>query len=307
MTDTTIAAGGQVGRSLPRLEARAKVTGRAEYVHGMRLPGMLYGKIFRSTVAHGRIKRIDTSAAKQVPGVYRVVTADDVRKVIPDPYYGPAFHDQPILAIEKVRFVGEPVAVVLAADPHVAEAATHEIVAEYEELPAVYDEVEAMTSPVHVHEELRPAGSFADLKHLKGRKGTNIALDFKLRRGDVDKAFASAAHVFEHTFRTQKCLHLAFEPFASIADARESSVTIYTSSQGPSFVRSEIARLLRWPENRVRIKVPFVGGGYGSKLYIKLEALAAALSLLVRRPVKIALTMEEQFYQITKHPSTLRI
>jgi CO/xanthine dehydrogenase Mo-binding subunit len=174
-------------------------------------------------------------------------------------------------------------------------------------LPAVYDEVEAMTSSVHVHDELKPAGSFADLKHLKGRKATNLALDAKLRRGDVDKAFADAVHVFEHTFRTQKCVHLAFEPFASIADARETSVTIHTGSQGPSFVRSEIARLLGWPENRVRIKVPFLGGGYGSKLYIKLEALVTALSLIARRPVKIALTMEEQFYQITKHPSTLRI
>lgn len=299
-------AGGQLGRSLPRLEARDKVTGRAEYTHTMRLPGMLHGKIFRATVAHGRIKSIDLSAARAMPGVYRVVTADDIRTVIPDPYYGPAFHDQPILAIDKVRFVGEPVAVVLAADPHVAEAATHAIVAEYEELPAVYDEVEAMTSPVYVHEELKPAGAFADLKHLTGRKGTNVALDAKLRRGDVEAAFAAAAHVFEHEFRTQKCLHLAFEPFASIADARETSVTIHTSSQGPSFVRSEIARLLGWPENRVRIKVPFVGGGYGSKLYVKLEALVTALSLLVRRPVKIALTMEEQFYQITKHPATLR-
>ena len=304
---TTTTAGGQVGRSLPRLEARDKVSGRAEYTHTMRLPGMLHGKIFRSTVAHGRIKSIDTSAAKKIPGVYRVVTADDIRKVIPDPYYGPAFHDQPILAIDKVRFVGEPVAVVVAADPHVAEAAAQEIVAEYEELPAVYDEVEAMTSQVFVHDELKPAGSFADLKHLKGRKATNLALDAKLRRGDVDKAFAEAVHVFEHTFRTQKCLHLAFEPFASIADARDESVTIYTGSQGPSFIRSEIARLLRWPENRVRIKVPFLGGGYGSKIYIKLEALVTALSLIVRRPVKIALTMEEQFYQITKHPSTLRI
>jgi CO/xanthine dehydrogenase Mo-binding subunit len=307
MDSTTTTAGGQVGRSLPRLEARDKVTGRAEYTHTMRLPGMLYGKIFRSTVAHGRIKSIDTSAANKIPGVYRVVTADDILKVIPDPYYGPAFHDQPILAIDKVRFVGEPVAVVLAADPHVAEAAAQEIVAEYEELPAVYDEVEAMTSQVFVHDELKPAGSFADLKHLKGRKATNLALDAKLRRGDVDKAFAEAVHVFEHTFRTQKCVHLAFEPFASIADARDESVTIYTGSQGPSFVRSEIARLLGWPENRVRIKVPFLGGGYGSKLYIKLEALVTALSLIARRPVKIALTMEEQFYQITKHPSTFRI
>jgi CO/xanthine dehydrogenase Mo-binding subunit len=304
---TTTRAGGQIGRSLPRLEAREKVTGRAEYTHTMRLPGMLTGKIFRSTMAHGRIRSIDTRAAAAFPGVHRVVTAEDIRTVVPDPYYGPAFHDQPILATEKVRFVGEPVAVVLARDPHVAEAAAAEIIAEYEELPAVYDEVEAMTSAITVHEQLRPAGSFADLKHLKGRKGTNLALDARLRRGDVEAAFASAAHVFEHTFRTQKCLHLAFEPFASIADARDGRITIITSSQGPSFLRSEIARLLGWPENRVRIKVPFVGGGYGSKLYVKLEALVAALSLIVRRPVKIALTMEEQFYQITKHPSTLRI
>src|SRR5438034_217489 len=274
--------GGQIGRSLPRLEARDKVTGRAEYTHTMRLPGMLYGKSFRSTVAHGRIKSIDTRAAKAVPGVHRVVTSEDVRKVIPSPYYGPAFHDQPILAIDKVHFVGEPVAVVLAADPHVAEEPAQLVVDEYEELPAVFDEVEAADNKTLVHEELKPAGTFADLKHLKGRKGTNIALDFKLRRGDVDKAFAEAAHVFGHTFHTQKVLHLPLEPFASIADWNERGVTIYTGSQGPSFVRTEIARLLGWPENRVRIKVPYLGGGFGAKLYIKMEALATALSMIAR-------------------------
>src|SRR6266540_6733744 len=299
--------GGQIGRSLPRIEARDKVTGRAEYTHTMRLPGMLHAKIFRSTVAHGRIKSIDTSAATKVPGVSRVITAEDVRKVIPSPYYGPAFHDQPILAIDKVHFVGEPVAVVLAADPHVAEEAAQLIVAEYEELPAVFDEVEAADNKTLVHEELKPAGTFADLKHLKGRKGTNIALDFKLRRGDVDKAFADAAHVFEHTFRTQKVLHVALEPYASIADWKDTGITIYSATQGPSFVRTEIARLLGWPENRVRIKVPYLGGGFGGKLYIKLEALVTALSMIARRPVKVALTMEEQFYTITKHPSTFRI
>jgi len=304
---TGATVGSQIGRSLPRLEARDKVTGRAEYTHTMRLPGMLHAKIFRSTVAHGRIKSIDTSAAKKVPGVYRVVTSEDIRKVIPEPYYGPAFHDQPILAIDKVHYVGEPVAVVLAADPHVAEEAMQLIVAEYAELPAIFDEVEATQNKILVHEELKPAGTFADLKHLKGRKGTNVALDFKLRRGDVDKAFAEAAHVFEHTFRTQKVLHLALEPFASIADWKESGVTLYSASQGPSFVRTEIARLLGWPENRVRIKVPYLGGGFGAKLYIKMEALATALSMIVRRPVKVALTMEEQFYTITRHPSTFRI
>ena len=303
----TIAIGTQVGRSLPRIEAREKVTGRAEYTHIMQVPGMLHARIFRSTVAHGRIKAVDVSGARQLPGVFAVYTSEDVRKVIPDPYYGPAFHDQPILAIDKVHYVGEPVAVVLAGDPHVAEQAVQQIVADYEELPAVFDEVEAAENKILVHDELKPAGTFADLKHLKGRKGTNIALDFRLRRGDVDRAFASAAHVFEHTFRTQKVLHLALEPFASIADYRDDGVTIHSSAQGPSFVRTEIARLLGWPENRVRVKVPYLGGGYGGKLYIKMEALAVALSMLARRPVKIALTMEEQFYTITKHPSTFRI
>src|ERR1700690_3581686 len=228
----------QVGRDIPRLEVRAKVTGRADYTHNLRLPGMLYGKVFRATVPHGRIRSIDTQAARELPGVHRVITGEDIKKLIPEPYYGPAFHDQPILAMDKVRFVGEPVAVVIAADPHVAEAAVQAITAEYEELEPVYDEVEAMTSASHVHDELKPAGSFADLKHLKGIKDTNLALQAKTRRGNVDKAFAAAAHVFEHEFRTQKCLHVPFEPFCSIADYKESRLRIYSGAQEPSFVRS---------------------------------------------------------------------
>jgi CO/xanthine dehydrogenase Mo-binding subunit len=297
----------QVGRNIPRLEVRAKVTGRADYTHHLRLPGMLYGKVFRSTVPHGRIVRIATEAAKNLPGVYRVVTGADIQKLIPEPYYGPAFHDQPILALDKVRHVGEPVAVVLASDPHVAEQAVQLIAAEYEELPAIYDEVAAMQPDILVHDVLKPAGTFADLKHLKGRGGTNVALDYHLRRGDADAAMAKADHVFAHTFKTQQCLHLAFEPFVSIAEPADNKLTIYTANQSPSFVRIEIARLFGWPENRVRVKVPYLGGGFGGKLYIKLEALVSALAMLVRRPVKIALTMEEQFYMITKHPTTFRI
>jgi CO/xanthine dehydrogenase Mo-binding subunit len=297
----------EIGRELPRLEARAKVTGRAEYTHKLRLPGMLYGKVFRSTVPHGRIRRLDTEAARALEGVHRVVTGEDIRKLIPEPYYGPAFHDQPILALDKVRHVGEPVAVALAADPHVAERAVQLIAAEYDELPAVYDEVAAMEPKVVVHDMLKPAGTFADLKHLKGRTGTNVALDYHLRRGDPDQAFKTAAHVAEHTFKTQQCLHVPFEPFVALAEPADDALVIHTSNQTPSFVRTEIARLLGWPENRVRVKVPHLGGGFGAKVYVKLEALVAALALIVRRPVKIALAMEEQFYVITKHPTTFRI
>jgi CO/xanthine dehydrogenase Mo-binding subunit len=298
---------GQVGRSVPRLESWLKVTGKAEYVHNLRLPGMLYGKIFRSSVAHGRIKRLDASAARAVAGVHSVVTAAEVKALVPDPYYGPAFHDQPVLAIDKVRYVGEPVAVVLASDPHVAEEAVHLIQAEYEALPAVYDEVEAVSSKAIVHDVLRPAGTFPDLKHLKDRRGTNVALDFHLRRGDAKAAFAGADRVVQHRFRTQQVMHTPLEPLVSVAESTGDSITIHTASQSPSFVRIEIARLLGWPENRVRVRVPFLGGGFGAKLYIKLEALVAVLSLISRKPVKVSLTMEEQFFTITKHASTFDI
>jgi CO/xanthine dehydrogenase Mo-binding subunit len=296
-----------VGRSIPRVEARAKVTGRAEYTHNLRLPGMLYAKAHRSTLAHGRIRGIDASAALAMPGVYAVYTAADIMKRVPDPHYGPAFHDQPVLAVDKVRHVGEPVALVLAEDPHVAEAAAQAISVDYEELPAVFDEIEAMTSKAVVHEVLKPAGTFPDLKHLKDKRDTNIALDFRLRRGDPQRAFAEADHVFEHTFRTQQVLHVPLEPFVTVADPQPERLVIHTASQSPSFVRIEIARLLGWPESRVRVRVPYLGGGFGAKLYIKTEALAAVAALLAGRPVKLALTMEEQFYQITKHAATLRI
>jgi CO/xanthine dehydrogenase Mo-binding subunit len=296
-----------IGQSIPRLESNDKATGRAEYIHTMRLPGMLHAKVFRSDTPHGRILSIDTAEAAALPGVHGVYKGEDILKVMPVPYYGPAFHDQPILALEKVRYVGEPVAVVLAEDPHIAEEAAQLIYAEYEELPAVYDEVEAMTSDAIVHEELKPAGMFPDLKHLVGRRDTNVALDYHLRRGETEGAFADAAHVFEHTFRTQQTMHTPLEPMATLAEQREGRLILHSSSQSPSFVRIEIARLLGCPENKVRVRVPFLGGGFGAKVYIKTEALAAALALLANRPIKYAQTMEEQFYTISKHPSTFRI
>jgi len=296
-----------IGQSIPRLESNDKATGRAEYIHTMRLPGMLHAKVFRSDTPHGRILSIDTADAAAVSGVFGVYTGEDILKVMPVPYYGPAFHDQPILALEKVRYVGEPVAVVLAEDPHIAEEAAQLIYADYEELPAVYDEIEAMTSEATVHEELKPAGMFPDLKHLVGRRDTNVALDYHLRRGETEGAFADAAHVFEHTFRTQQTMHTPLEPMATLAEQREGRLILHSSSQSPSFVRIEIARLLGWPENKVRVRVPFLGGGFGAKVYIKTEALAAALALLANRPIKYAQTMEEQFYTISKHPSTFRI
>src|SRR5476649_1423160 len=124
----------EVSRSVPRLEGVQKVTGAVEYIHHLRLPGMLYGKIVRSTVAHANIVSIDAAEACALPGVHAVITGEDVLKIVPSPYYGPAFHDQPVLAIGKVHHVGEPVAVVLATDPHVADDGADLVVIEYDEL-----------------------------------------------------------------------------------------------------------------------------------------------------------------------------
>ena len=297
-----------VGQSVSRLEGRAKVTGSVEYIHHLRLPGMLYGKIHRSALAHGRIVGIDASAALALEGVHAVITIQDVMTLVPNPYYGPAFHDQPILAHGKVRHVGEPVAVALATDPHIAEEAADLIQVEYEPLDAVFDEIAAARpdAPV-IHDVLKPAGMFTDLKHLGGRSGTNVALDARVRRGDVAKGFAEADRIFEHTFRTGKVTHATFEPLVSLAEKNGDGITIHTASQSPSFVRAEVSRLLGWAENRVRVRTAFLGGGFGAKLYIKLEALVAVCALLAGKPVRIALSMDEQFYTITKHGATVRI
>jgi len=299
----------EVSRSVPRLEGVQKVTGTVEYIHHLRLPGMLYGKIVRSTVPHARIVSIDTAEARELPGVHAVITGDDVMKLVPNPYYGPAFHDQPVLAIGKVHHVGEPIAVVLASDPHVAEEGADLVYVEYDELEPVFDEVRAAQpdAPI-VHEILKPAGTFADLKHLQGKRDTNIALDAQVRHGDAAAGFAQADRIFEDTFTSGQVMHTPLEPMVTIAETRTGhELTIHTASQSPSFVRMEVARMLGWPENKIRVRAAFLGGGFGAKLYIKLEALVAVCALLVRRPVRIGLTMDEQFYTITKHGTTVRM
>ena len=225
--NATLSPEPQIGRRLDRLESVAKVTGAADYTHNLELPRMLHAKVVRSPHAHARILGIDTREAAAMPGVVHVVTAREVMRLIPDPHYGPAFHDQPILAIEKVRHVGEPVAVVLANDPHAAEAAAGLVNVDYEVLPAVFDEVEAAASKVLVHDALKPAGTFPDLKHLAGRKGTNVALDYHLRHGDADKAFAEAAHVFDHTFKTQQVMHVPMEPMVTVAEPQDGGLLIH--------------------------------------------------------------------------------
>lgn len=300
----------QVGRSVPRLESEAKVTGTVEYIHNFGLHGMLYGVIVRSVLPSARIVSIDTSAALAIDGVRMVVTAEDVRKVTVVDYVGPAFHDQPVLAIDKVCFVGEPVACVLAETKVAALAGADLVEVVYEELPAVFDELEAAQkgSPL-VHENVEASSMFADLKNLEDHAGTNVILEYKLRHGDVDAAMAKADHVFEHTFRSPASVHATMEPFIAVAEPAgdNGEVVVHSATQNPSIIQVELARLFGVDENRIRVRTAFLGGGFGAKLYPKLEPLVAVCAKLARRPVHIGLTMDEGFVTLTRHAATVTL
>ena len=166
-----------------------------------------------------------------------------------------------------------------------------------------------MTSKAIVHDELKPAGTFPDLKHLQGQARTPTSRSISIcGAATPTKALPSAdQRVRAHASAPSRCCTCRSSRSSRSPSATESALTIHTASQSPSFVRIEIARLLGWPENRVRVSVPFLGGGFGAKLYIKLEALVAVLSLLVRAAGEDLADMEEQFYTITKHASTFRI
>lgn len=293
-----------VGKAVPRLDGLKKVTGRPIYTGDIEMPGMLHGAILRSTYPHARVLRVDKTRAERVPGVVAVVSGADVANTPGiDPWFGPVFRDQAILAIDKVRYIGDPVAAVVAADREAAEEALELIEVEYEPLPAVFDPVEAARdgAPL-VHEVLKPSRAFADMAHVAATGGTNICYHLKLRKGDVDAAFARADFVLEDTYVSPPAQHAPLEPHVTLAYIDEDDrINIWSATQSPSFIRTDIAAIFRVPLNQVRVRVPYLGAGYGAKLYDKLEPLTTYLAYITRRPVRIVLTRPEEFLTITKH------
>lgn len=291
------------------LDAFERVTGRVPYTIDIRLPGMLHARLLRSTMAHARIRAIDTSRARAVPGVVAVLTGADLA-ARPDiqPYYGPIFRDQPILAIDKVRFVGEPVAAVAAVDLDAAQEAIDLIDVEYEELPAVFTLEEALAddAPLVHDEPPRTGRTFADVI-VDAKPGTNICNQFRLRKGDIDAGFAEADEIFEHVFTSPPVQHVPLETHACVADVRGGRVTVWVGAQIPFVIRSQLAEIFRLPQNRVRVVVPTLGGGYGAKCYPKIEPVTAVLSQAAGRPVRLHLTREEEFVTITKHGVRIRM
>jgi CO/xanthine dehydrogenase Mo-binding subunit len=300
-----------IGKTFRRLDYETKVTGRAQYLVDLQVPGMCHGRILRSPLPHARIGKIDTAKALKVGGVLAVITRDDIlRDQGIEPYYGPVFKDQTIVAVEKVRHVGDPVAAVAALTVDAADDALRSIDVEYEELPAVLSVEDALKqNPVLVHDSVRiPDSGFADLAELKPIDGTNICTHFKLDRGDVQQGFAVADHIFEHTFTLPATQHSFLETHACIAAAEPGGrITVWATTQNPFVVRTQLANIFKVPVAKVRVVVPYLGGGYGGKVYPKVEPITVALALKAGRPVRMVLSREEVFYTITKHAASIRM
>jgi CO/xanthine dehydrogenase Mo-binding subunit len=301
----------QIGKTVRRLDYETKVTGKAQYLADMSVPGMCHGKILRSPYPHARIKRIDASKAAKVAGVVAVITRDDIlHDEGIEPFYGPVFKDQTIVAVDKVRHVGDPVAAVAALTVDAAEEALALIEVDYEELPAVLDVGEALDAKATlVHDSVKlPSSGFADLAEIKPVEGTNICTHFKLHRGDIAKGFAEADQVFEDTFTLPATQHSFLETHACIASVEPGGrITVWATTQNPFVVRTQLANIFKVPVSKVRVIVPYLGGGYGGKVYPKVEPITVALAQKAGRPVRVVLSREEVFYTITKHAAVIRM
>ena len=275
------------GQSLPRIDAPGKVTGSAVYAADFALPGMLYGKVFRSAEPHARLVRLDTTRAASIPGVRAVVTAADAADV----RYGAAVKDEPVFASDVVRYVGQPVAAVAAVTLEAAEAALAAIEAQYEPLPTVLDLAAALApgAPL-VHEGWRDYTAIPILQ----RDG-NVCNRARIVVGDVERGWVEADHVFEQRFTTAMVHQGYTEPRAAVA-AWDSSgqVTVWSNTQLPFDVQATLADILATVPSKVRIIVPGVGGGFGGKLRIGVEHFAALLARKSGRPVKVMTTSEEE-------------
>lgn len=286
--------------------ALLRARGAVRYTDDQMIPGVLYAKLVRSPVAHGIVRSIDASKACAIDGVSAVLTLDDLREVTDQPYIGPAYRDQPILADHRVRHFGEPVAVVLADDAHVAADGAELVQVDIDELPVVLDETESLegAGPV-LHDDLSAAADFEDLKAMRRSLGGNVYVTYRLRTGNFDEVAAQAVKVVEHQFHTASVCAAPLETISATAiPLPDGGLDVRTQTQMPSYVRKQLARIFNLPESAVRVTHGPLGGGYGLKVYLRLEALVAAAALTVGRPVALKTTMEEQFYLPNRRGTT---
>jgi 4-hydroxybenzoyl-CoA reductase alpha subunit len=281
-----------VGRALRKIDGLSKAIGAAVYTDDIALPGMLHAKTLRSPHAHARVRGVDASEALKLPGVHAVISGQDLPI-----RYGiiPWTQDETALAVDKVRFVGDPVAAVAAIDEDTADAALRLIRVDYEPLHAYLDPFESLARhDPQIHE---------------GRKEGNVSKHVRLAFGDVDAALARAETVVEGDYFFHGTTHAAIEPHCAVAAyAPDGVLTLWSSTQITHYVHRALARVLELPAHRIRVIQPCLGGAFGGKSDpFSLEFCAAKLALRTRRPVKMLYTREEVFYAHRgRHPMHMR-
>lgn len=282
-----------LGSPVPVMDARMKVTGQMKYVDDMKLPGMLYGKILFSPVAHARIRFIDTEEAEKAEGVHAVVCYRDA----PDIRYNGNGEDSDILPSERVldnvvRYVGDKVAAVAAETPEEAERALKLIRVEYEELPFYLDPEEAAVPGAYpIHEQ------------------GNIMEEVDLGAGNMEEGFEDADRIFTKKYEVPAVSHSAMEPHVSISCyTPDGKLTVYTPSQDVFGQRKNLSKIFGLPMNRVRVLSPVMGGGFGGKIDLVTEPVGALLSMKTGRPVKIVYQRKEDICSgTTRHAEKIRV
>lgn len=277
-----------VSRSLPRVDGLPKVTGKHIYGSDVALPGMLFGKVFRSTEPHARILSIDVERARRLPGVVSVLTGKDIKPI----RYGVAIKDTTALAIDRVLYLGQPVALVAATSIAIATKALELIRVEYEPLEAVFDPERALSPEApQVHPEWR------DHRHGPAYKprGGNLANRATMKFGDVEAAFAAAWRTYSHRFTTSM-VHAGYtEPRVATATWESpESLTVWTNVQTPYETQGTLAEIFELSPSQVRMITPGIGGGFGGKLRIGVDHYAALLARAAGRPVRVLSSTDEE-------------
>jgi xanthine dehydrogenase molybdenum-binding subunit len=289
-----------LGKRLAKPDAVNRVTGRMVYADDMTLPGMLAGKILGSPVAHGRIRRLDTSKAAGLPGVYAVVTAKDA----PVNYYGGTVRDKLIFARDVVRYHGDPIAAVAAQNVDIAEEALQLIELEIDELPVLIDPKEAAESSRLIHQNWESYAAIPDLV----RYG-NVSSSGRMQWGDVEQGFAQADYVFEDRFEVSMAHQGYIEPRASMAQVEPNGrVSVWTTTQGIFTLRDQLGLIFGLPLNQVRVVPTEIGGGFGGKIAAVTEPAAVLLAQRSGRPVKVTYKRDEDFLSTTpRRPAVIEM
>ena len=294
-----------IGSNVPRVDATDKINGTAEYVGDMSVAGMVHGKVLRSNIGHAKIRSIDISVAEAMTGVVAVLTGEDLDDI--DPYYGHALRDRPIVAIDEVRFAGEPIAAVAAETEEQAEAALLSIIVEYTDLPVVASLGAALAPHATlVHEGQTRPGFAHGLGQLPERDG-NVCYRYGFDRGDIDSAAALADIIIEKDYEFPAVYQYSMETHAVIAQYAGDRIDLWANCQHPFLVRAEIAELFGLAVDRVRVIVPYLGGGFGSKSYTKMEPIAVALARKAGCAVKIVNRVDESMVTTRRHNMKCRM